>query len=696
MDVVAMRRLDGVNRWFTHRALEAVISEVPDGSVPEHIVKTLAERFDRLSIPPHRSGSGHRLQQTLRPDSRWGFLISELASELQSLCGDFAASRAAKAHAEPGVWSVVLRCLEFPFAEACVCAALRVCGWLRSGQVGDLAGIYDQLVALSKDVCLGGGTGPIVAAARRRGIPTYRLDQESLVQLGEGVHQRRVCAAITSQTGFIAVQLSNDKEVVKALWSRIGIPVAAGRLVRDEEDAVEATRELGWPLVVKPRDADFGKGVSLKLKTAEEVRTAYRHAHAFSKSGGVLVERHLPGMSHRLLVVNDSLVAAVLREPPTVVGDGLRTVRELVELANQDVRRGEDYRWPLRRLRLEEQELAVLAAAGFTQDSIVASGQSVVLRSDLHTWSGTVNKDVSELVHPETRDLARDAVRIIGLDVAGVDVVASDISRPLHEQSGGFLEVNAEPATYLHLAPICDRPRLVGEAIVASLFPAQSSTRVPLVLAIGQDLADCAGRLLAALLSGSGRHVATSGPDLTMWNNRRLVPAGTSLPDRLHSVMLHPQVDAAVVKATLTDVAQNGLGTDRCQVLVLAECQTRSEPGRDDSHEARSLIRHLMTSARCCVVNIDDPSWERYIHGAFPSVLMVSSNPEHPRLLRHLREGRLGAFPRGQEVVIRAGETEVVRFSESFVSTAGDSTDSVMARILAAAGFFALNELDSN
>jgi cyanophycin synthetase len=517
-----------------------------------------------------------------------------------------------------------------------------------------------------------------------------------LVQLGEGVYQCRVCAATTSRTGHIAVQVSNDKDLVKSLWWRMGIPVPPGRSVSDEEAAVTAAQELGWPLVVKPRDADLGKGVSLNLSTTEQVRTAYDHALAFSKCGAVLVERHLHGMSHRLLVVKDRLVAAVLREPPTVVGDGEHTVRELVAQANHDLRRGDDYRWPLRRLRLEDHELRVLAEAGFTADSVLAPGERVCLRRDLYTWSGTVNRDVCELVHAETRDLAREAVRIVGLDVAGLDLIAKDISRPLAEQGGGFLEINAEPAAYLHLAPICERPRPVGEAIVASLFPAQSRGRVPLVIAIGERLASGAGRLTAHLLKTTGRQVATSFPDRTEWNNRRLVPHGSSLPDRLHTVMLHPQVDAAVLTAPLTDVVSSGMGTERCHVLVLAEGPTGGETGGDEPFGWLPLVRNLMASADRCIVNIDDPFWEQYISdGTGTFILMVSSNPEHPRLLQHLHEGHMAAFPRGQEIVIRAGVTELMCFTEASLSTVCDSNESVSARALAASAYFSLSHLDS-
>jgi len=445
-------------------------------------------------------------------------------------------------------------------------------------------------------------------------------------------------------------------------------------LVHDEEEAIRAAEEVGWPVVVKPADADYGRGVSLHLRTAEQVRAAYPKAKTRSHSGRVLVQHYLQGASHRLLVVEGCLAAAVRRDPIGIVGDGRHNVRELVEQAN------EDGRWGLERpLSLGDDERAALAEAGFAPETIPASGVKVPLSHDLlENYS-----NVTERVHPDTRELAFDAARVIGLDVAGLDVIALDISRPLAEQGGGFLEINAQPAIAIHRPPHCDRPQAVGDAIVASLFPPPACGRVPLVIALGDRQADDVVQFTAELLRRGGNQVATSTPRQTLWNHRPLVPGSSSLADRLATLMLHPRTEVAVLSATPAEIWQAGLGADQCHVLVLAD-----EPngvGIGDGDEGMELLRQLVLASRRCVVNLDDPHWVGCAAVCIPTTVLVSSDPTHPRLSQHLGTERVAAFPQGSHILVRAGEVELARFP------APDNSASVRgAQALAAAAVFAL------
>jgi cyanophycin synthetase len=485
---------------------------------------------------------------------------------------------------------------------------------------------------------------------------------------------------MTSRTSQIAVHVSTDKYLVSQQWARLGIPIAAGRLVHDEEEAIRAAEEVGWPVAVKPADADYGRGISLPLRTAEQVRVAYRRAWTCSASARVLLQRYLRGASHRLLVVDGRLVAAVRRDPIGVVGDGRQSVRELVEQGNRDARWGPD-----RQLSLDDGEGALLIEAGFTPETVPAAGVKVPLSyTVLEIYS-----NVTERVHPETRDLVFDAARVIGLDVAGLDVIALDISRPLAEQGGGFLEINAQPAIAIHRAPHCDRPQAVGDAIIASLFPPPACGRVPLVLILGGPRADEVVQLTAELLRRGGRQVATSTPDQTRWNHRPLIPGSASLVDRLSTVMLHPRTEAAVLRATPVEVLQGGLGADRCDVLVFAGGPNGAEVG--DAEAWTALLRQLVLAARRCVVNLDEPYWAECAAVSMPTTVLVSSVPAHPRLLQHLATGRVAAFPQGAEILVRAGEVELARFPAldgSHVSAALSSG----GQALVAAAVFALHQ----
>jgi cyanophycin synthetase len=598
MEIIGQQHLTGVNRWFRDRTLAAVVAGLPEGPAPRPLLRTLAEVLDRLPIPAHLTGAGERMQRAAPEGAGWGRWLIELAAELQFLSSEFIGARTERKTTSAEVVQVALECQEITLAEACLAVAVWTCAQLRCGEPLDLTKSYHDLAACADDACLGGATGPLVAAARQRGIPAYRLDRESLVQLGEGIHQQRICMAMTGRTSQIAVQVSTDKHLVSQQWARIGIPVAAGRLVRDEEEAVGAAREVGWPVAAKPADADYGRGVSLPLRTDEQVRAAYRKARSCSASGRVLVQRYLRGASHRLLVVEGSLAGAVRRDPIGVLGDGRHSVRELVERANRDACWGAD-----RQLALGDGERALLAEAGFDSETVPAPGVKVLLSHNmLETYS-----DVTERVHPDTRELACDAARLIGLDVAGLDAIALDISRPLAEQGGGFLEINAQPAIAIHRAPHCDRPQAVGDAIIASLFPPPADGRVPLIVVLGGRQADEVVDFTAALLRRDGRQVATSTPDQSHWNYRLLAPNSASPADRLSTMMLHPRTEIAVLRATLAEVLQSGLGTDRCDVLVLAEGSNDAEVG--DAEERTALLHQLVLAARRGVVNLDEPCW---------------------------------------------------------------------------------------
>ena len=671
MQIVSRQHLTGINRWFRGRTLAALVTGVPQEPFPPPLLRRLLEALDQLPLEKYLAGARERMQRAVLPGSPWERALFELAAQLQFLSSEVIGAHTARRTPSSGTVQVALECQEFPLAEACLDAAVQTCMRLRRGELLNLEKVYDDLDALAGDVCLGGSTGPLVAAARQRGIPAYRLDAASLVQLGDGVHQQRIHRAMTSRTSQIAVRVSTDKHFVSQLWTRIGIPVAASRLVHDEDDAVRAAQDIGWPIVVKPVDADYAQGVALNLRSPQQVRAAYPKARSRSSSGRVLVERYLRGASHRLLIVEGRLAGAVRRDPISVRGDGRHSVRELVEQANLEAR------WGLEsQVTLEDTEQAVLAEAGFTPESVPELGVKVALS---HQQAENYD-NVTERIHPDTRELALDAARVIGLDVAGLDVIAMDISRPLAEQGGGFLEINAEPALYVHGNHDCDRPQAVGDAIVASLFPPPARGRVPLVITLGSRWADEVVHRTADRLRRGGAQVATSTPEQTRWSHRPLHPSSALPADRLTTMMLHPRTETAVLRATLAEILRSGLGADQCHVLVLADGRNDGDAG--DAEERAELLRQLIQAARRCVVNLDDPHGTECEAVSIPTTILVSSDPSHPCLLQHLAAGRMAVFPQAETILVRAGEVELARFPAT--------NDSLGTEALAAADVFAL------
>lgn len=671
MQIVRRQQVTGINRWFRNRALAVLVAGLPDEALPSPLLQALVEALERLPVAPHQAGAGQRMQRALSSGANWARGLIELAAELQFLSSAFRGACRERGTPLPGTIEAALECQEFALAEACLSAALQTCERLHRGEPLELTRTFEELSACADEVCLGGATGPLVAAARQRGIPAYRLDAESLVQLGDGVQQRRISTAMTSRTSEIAVRVSTDKALVNELWRRIGIPVAAGRPVRDADDAVRAAQEIGWPIAVKPVDADYGRGVSLHLRRAEQVRAAYGKARGYSAGGRVLVQRCLRGASHRLLVVEGRLAAAVRRDPIGLRGDGRHSVRELLEQANRDARWGPDCR-----LSLGDAEQALLIEAGFAPETVPLPGVKVPLSHERFE----IYSDVSARVHPDTCELALDAARVVGLDVAGLDVIALDISRPLAEQGGGFLEINAQPAIALHRAPHCDRPQPVGDAIVASLFPSPACGRVPLIVVLGERQAEEVVHRTAERLRCGGVQVAASTPQRTCWNHRPLGPESPSPVDRLSAMMLHPRTEIAVLHAALAEILQSGLGAAACDVLVLADAP--NGVASLDPEACRELLLQLISASRRCVVNLDDPLWAECAATALPASVLVSSNRDHPGLSQHLATGRVAAFPHGAEIVIQAGEVELARFSAA--------NDSPGAQALAVAAVFAL------
>jgi cyanophycin synthetase len=624
MQITSVRRCEVTNPWSTHRVLEARLSDIPPDLPSASQLMELHSAVGRLELPPHLASCVDRetdLAIHLPPrDRTWPQVIARLAAILLHAVGQpqeltaFVEIR----DSEP---SILLECLEFELALVAAQSAAALASDVCRGASCDVASVFARVRSADEDFSFGDATGPIVAAARQRDVPVIRLDSESRVQLGHGVHSRRIRKAATDATGFLAEQSSTDKQYTKRLWSRLGIPVPAGRIAIDADDAVVAATELGWPVVVKPLDADYSNGVTLNISDGKSVRAAYDVARQESET--VIVERFLTGALHRFLIVGNRVVSAVRRDPPSVTGDGVHTIRELMEIENASSRRGPDERWPLQRMQLSSAELLYLNQQQLAADSIPQAGVRIDLRREPFLTCGGETHEVLDRVHVDTLEMVLDAVRVVGLDIAGVDMIARDISVPLNSQDGGLLELNAQPAICLHLAPFNDKPRPVGEAIIRTLFNDSETGRIPLAVVIS-DISAPTG-IEPILRQMERRHGATaySTPLVSGLRNRRLMPASNAPADRLSALFLHPQTEAACLAVPLESVLESGLGTDRCQLLVLDRC----DGGRTSRTSA--LVRRMMTSADLCLINMDETGWRSLDLPMNANVVTFSSDRRH-------------------------------------------------------------------
>ncbi|HEX7984205.1 MAG TPA: acetate--CoA ligase family protein, partial [Duganella sp.] len=433
----------------------------------------------------------------------------------------------------------------------------------------DLAAKVAELTDMVESLCLGPSTANIVDAATDRKIPSIRLTDGNLVQLGHGAAQRRIWTAETEQTSAIAEGIASDKDLTKSLLASCGVPVPQGELVTSAEAAWEAAEDIGVPVVLKPYDGNHGRGVSLNLMTQSDVTAAYDLAARKGGSKSVIVERFIPGDEHRLLVVGKRLIAAAAGESLWVTGDGKSNILELCNTQiNTDPRRGEVEDAPLGVVKPHEsgEIILELARQGMTWESVPLATQKVLIQPN-----GNVATDVTDKVHPQVAAMATLAARVVGLDIAGIDLVASDISRPLHEQGGAIIEVNASPGLLAHLKPANGEPRNVGEAIVDHLFAQDESGRMPIVGITGKHGTTMASRLIAWLLQISGKKVGLTCADGLFVNGRLLPRDGFSDWETGERLLLNKNVEAAVFESNARMILTEGLAYDKCAVGVVTD-----------------------------------------------------------------------------------------------------------------------------
>jgi cyanophycin synthetase len=616
LELLSVKALHGPNIWGKVSVLEARISVASWQHLGAADIFAFRRRL-AASLPTGslgvvisrvpQAGSGPALAESLR----------DVALALHTLVSTPVSSGGVGPISPSGTLDVAIEYEEERLARACLDSARRICLSALAAQNLDVAVEIQRLRALAEDVCLGRATRPLVAVARARGIPFRRLDDESLVQLGHCGQQRRIRTSVTDRTGKIAEWISLDKDLTKKLLAELGLPVPLGRSVSSAEQAWAAACELGLPVVVKPRNADYGHGIGLNLCTREQVLAAYATAREYRDE--VLVERFAQGAQYRVTVVGNQVVAAVRREPVRLTGDGTHTISQLMEQANRDPRRGDDLRLPLDRVCPDDDTPQVLAEQGFTLDAVVPAGAEVVMSRIAHSWAGAGVSDVTDLVHPRVAAQAVRAARLIGLDVAGLDVVAQDISRPLEDQGGVILEVNAEPTIAFHFPPLCDRYRPVCEAIIESLFPDGRTGRIPVAIISGCGDRLGAGRWLAELVGGRG--IGRASCEGLFLHQEQLKPGDQANLAGGLAVLLCPEVDVAVLERDLARIRHEGLGLDRVDVAILT--RLGREPLDAELEQAARVLVSATAPDGVVVIEADDPTAAEIAQSFVGTVVVV-------------------------------------------------------------------------
>jgi len=661
-----MKHVRGPNLWTWVPVNEAWVDL---GMLEDHPSDTIAGYYERLSawlpgLIEHRCSVGERggFLQRLKRGTWAGHVMEHVSLELQTLAGiddKFFGFGRARETSERGVYKVVISTPDEVIGRTALTAARDLVMAAMNDEPFDVQAVVDELIDLVDDRCLGPSTACIVDAAKERLIPNIRLTEGNLVQLGYGSRQRRIWTAESDRTSAIAEGISSDKDLTKSLLSNCGIPIPEGEVVDSAEQAWAVAQEIGLPVVVKPLDANHGRGVSLNLNKQDEVEAAFHVAK--SKGTQVIVERYIEGEEHRLLVVGDRVVAASKGELATITGDGTSTVAELIERQiNSDPRRGIEQDYPLDKIRLDRQPHAVLELQrqGLNADSVVAKDRVVIVQRN-----GNMNHDVTAWVHPEVAAMATLAARVVGLDIAGIDMVVKDITKPLHTQGGAIVEVNAGPGLLMHLKPATGEPRPVGKAIVEHLFGANDDGRIPVVGITGSQQTALLSRLVGWLLHLSGKRTGVSCRD-GLFMDQRLVEAsdarGFEPGERL---LINRALDAAVIETAARNIVEDGTPYDLCLVGVVTDLPTDDLSDHDMTtpEQMRTVIRTQMDVVLqhgVGVLNADDETIAGLAELCNGEVVFYGHAPEHPVIAEQIKNGKRAVFLRDQHVVLARGNQE--------------------------------------
>lgn len=510
----------------------------------------------------------------------------------------------------------------------------------------------DAFIRFAQRKAFGPSTGSLVAAAEERGIPWLRLNQYSLVQFGHGKYQQRIQATITSQTNHIAVEISCDKEDTHNLLSDLGLPVPKQRMIYSDNQAVKAAERIGYPVVVKPLDANHGRGVSINLTTAEQVKTAFAHAKEHGKSRAVLVESFLTGFDHRMLVVNGELVAVAKRVPGHVVGDGEHTIEQLVDIVNEDPRRGVGHEKVLTRLEFDKQANRLLEDAGYTTQTVLAKDAIFYLCSTANLSTGGTAIDMTDVVHPDNRAMAERAIKAVGLDIGGVDFLTSDITQSYKDAGGGIVEVNAAPGFRMHVAPSEGTPRDVSGKVMDMLFPPGTPSRIPVAGITGTNGKTTTSRMLSHILKTAGHTVGMTSTDGVYVDGHLTVKGDMTGPVSSQIVLRDPTVDIAVLETARGGILRSGLGYRESDVAACLNVQEdhlglRGVDTVDQLAEVKRIVVEVAKDT--AVLNADDPSCLKMAdHTKAKHICYVTTNPGHGLVREHVRSG-------GRAVVLEKG-----------------------------------------
>jgi cyanophycin synthetase len=700
MKILKVQTLRGPNYWSIRRH-KLVVLRLDLADLADRPSNEISGFYEGLvealpSLVEHHCSRGKRggFLERVREGTMMGHIVEHVALELQELTGMSVGFGRTRETSEPGVYLVAIEYENERAGRYAARAAVRLCrSIVDSGSypLQELEQDLQDLEEIRSEEALGPSTESLVREAERRNIPWRQLSARSLIQFGYGVRQKRVQATLSDRTGILAVELACDKDGTKRILADAGVPVPRGTTVRYADELKDAIDDVGgYPIAIKPLDGNHGRGITLDIGSWEAAEEAFEMAMAESKSQTVLLERFYKGNDHRVLVVNGQVVAVAERVPARVIGDGRSTIQELIDETNRDPRRGSGHDNVLTKIVLDRSLEQMLDRQNLSLDTVLDRGEICYLRGTANLSTGGIAIDRTDEIHPENVWIAQRIVKIIGLDIAGIDIVTPDISKPLREVGGVVIEVNAAPGFRMHVQPSEGIPRNVAEPVLDMLFPPGSPARVPIVSVTGTNGKTTTTRLIAHIYRQTGQMVGYTTTDGTYIGDYLVEQGDNTGPQSANLILQDPTVEVAILETARGGILRSGLAFDRCDVGVVLNVAADHLGLSDiDTIEQMARVKSVVAEAAApdgyAVLNADDPLVSAMAEQVKAQVAYFSMNPDNPIVRDHARQGGLAAvYENGYLSILKGDWTLRIDRAENIPLTLGGKAGFQIANALAA------------
>ena len=665
MKIVEIKVMRGPNYWSIRRrkliVMRLDLQELEN--FPTNKIDGFSERIEKMfpGMIEHRCSENCRGGFFMRvKEGTWmGHVIEHIALEMQSLAGMECGFGRTRSTSDVGIYNVVFSYMEEKVGVYAAKAAVRLAEALVKGEEYDLENDIRAMREIREQDRFGPSTGSIVDEAMARDIPFIRLNEASLIQLGYGKNQVRFRATMTDRTSSIAVDIASNKDETKRMLEAAAIPVAKGVCIAYIEEVEEAVKKIGFPLVFKPLDGNHGKGASINVKTIEEAHAAYDHAKKYSRK--IIVEKFITGFDFRILVINHKFIAAALREPAHVIGNGVSTIQQLIDTENKDPRRGYGHENVLTEISVDRETIDQLTKKNYTTETILAKGELCYLKGTANLSTGGTSTDITDIVHPHNIFICERISRVIGLDICGIDIMATNLSEPLETTGGVVLEVNAAPGFRMHLAPAKGLPRNVAAPVIDMLYPYGKSCRIPIIAITGTNGKTTTTRLIAHIVKNNGFKVGFTTSDGIYVGNSLLTKGDTTGPVSAEFILKDPTVEFAVLETARGGILRAGLGFSKCDVAIVTNIQA-DHMGLSDINtleemaKVKAVVVESVKRDGYAVLNADNKYCVSIGKNASCNVAYFSMDENNPIILEHCKKGGIAAIYENGYITIKKGD----------------------------------------